>query len=1019
MGRVRRREGRRGKARQSSSQRSSVVHCHRHFATLQSFIQFFGEVSHSVHARGFLALLPACPLTCVRLGIPAASYSRGNVHRGVEPQMYVSTFPQACSTWLARHGGGGGVHVDAWVRASRYLPPARPADGACAGKGHGGIDMKRERANWRGETRREGGDGEAPFCFERERQEKKTTIGETARARVSSGQICGLACKDGRWLVAKRGVRGVSDVVEIGCWYDAFGRGRWASRLDAAAAAMDASGASGRRVEGSEAGREAITAEQRDRAERGVGREQPRGRDVSTEKRHGSLSSTKAVDNGLDAGKDVVCRSKTSPNDNNGNAASGDLPVDARRSGRSGSNSSSPRRFDGSERRRLSTTKPNEDQQPVAVAPQRGDDDVDDLHQTNPGSPPQSTRRRVSYYTRPGTTSSAASVIAAATAPLPSSSRSPRARAPSEPVPAPVLVAPRTQKPSSLPSGSTDPDAGTFADGGLLLRLEGLAAQLSAGASASGRSSSLPDVRTYGHGSAGASPRASKGRRRSDLAEAPRRRDGPGAAAGNTADKSSSKRKKQTGSSDDSSRIRHKHSSSLRRAYTLPALSKSNASLLSVFSELTQSSESTSTSSGSNSTVTQQSYECSPVTKRQLPSRKDGDGSDSCRPKHSVLREASSSKLAGEGGADQLKRQGRSSNPLARGVVEPSPPFARAASKHALMAGTATTNTVSVEKTATPRPVSVVRHSVSPDSDIPLRGSGPNTGDRNKIATTSGELETPQEMQDDEDRERELAIQRLVREIAQSPQLMAGADARLHKMMEQEEQLRLHIKQTSPEHPMPRDEPHFRRTDGGEGAFGPFPYNCSSSRTQQGARGGCYEDPPGRPALVPASEPSYYAGRAPAHSQYQPLAEHFAFSGGAGQQQHYQADLADFGRTTIAGYGKIALKLAEGPDGHPGDDDEHDAEKGRAPERHVRPLYRRFEYLQHRILLHIQDELSEMEEKLGEMDKWIAEQSTLRDQQGMAAPASRRLEARYGNDVHARRTLLLGDVYVKLGQYSE
>ncbi|KAK8153102.1 hypothetical protein IWX90DRAFT_364529, partial [Phyllosticta citrichinensis] len=128
---------------------------------------------------------------------------------------------------------------------------------------------------------------------------------------------------------------------------------------------------------------------------------------------------------------------------------------------------------------------------------------------------------------------------------------------------------------------------------------------------------------------------------------------------------------------------------------------------------------------------------------------------------------------------------------------------------------------------------------------------------------------------------------------------------------------------------------------------------------------------------------------------------------------------ADFGRTTISGYEKIALKLAEGPDGHPGDDDEHDAEKGRAPERHVRPLYRRFEYLQHRILLHIQDELSEMEEKLGEMDKWIAEQSTLRDQQGMAAPASRRLEARYGNDVHARRTLLLGDIYVKLGQYSD
>ncbi|KAK8437594.1 hypothetical protein IWX49DRAFT_133511 [Phyllosticta citricarpa] len=285
---------------------------------------------------------------------------------------------------------------------------------------------------------------------------------------------------------------------------------------------MDAFGACGRRVEGSEAGDEAI-ADERDKAERGVAKGRFGGRDVSKGKRHDGFPSTKAVQEGLDEEKDVVCRSNGSPNSRNVIAASDEISLDTSRSEHRCGSSSWPPRSCNSGRRRSSTTKPNEDQQPVAVAPHRGDSDVDDLHQTIPGSSPQSTRPRVSY-TRPGTTaaSSAASVIAAATAPLPTSSGSPTAKAPSEPVSAPVIVAPRTQELSSLLSSSTDSDAGSFADGGLLLRLEGIAAQSSVGASASGRSSSLPDVRNYGHRSAGASSRASRVRRRSDLAEAPR-----------------------------------------------------------------------------------------------------------------------------------------------------------------------------------------------------------------------------------------------------------------------------------------------------------------------------------------------------------------------------------------------------------------------------------------------------------------------------------------------------------------
>ncbi|KAK8206039.1 hypothetical protein IWZ01DRAFT_529442 [Phyllosticta capitalensis] len=795
-------------------------------------------------------------------------------------------------------------------------------------------------------------------------------------------------------------------------------------RLAAAAAALDASGASGRRVEGSKAREndEANNARAQDcdaAEKRKEGKRRSAGDiDVSKEKRLGGLTTTtKAVE---DVGqgtrkRDIDHDSKGGPNSNSRNSPSEETLLD---SGNTSSSRSLLPRFNSSAPRRLSTTNPNEDQQPVAVAPQRIGIDVDHHNhvQQNHGSPSTRGEARPSTlrvsFTRPGTASSSGSGIAATASrkPLPSSPRSPRP--PSELVSVPV--APRTQEEVSLLSWSTDPGAGIFISGDVLPQWERID-QSSAEASASGRSSSLPDVRNHNHRSAGASARATSCRRRSDLAEAPRRCNGPGAVGRNFTGTSNTRegdREKQTGpKSSVSSRLRHKHSSLLRRAYTLPTLS--NASLLSVFSELTHSSESTNTSSGSNSTITQQSYERSTITKRRRPSKRDGNGSVSRRPKHSDFSEASSSKLVGEGGGDPPKRRRRHSNPLACDIVESGASFIHPASAHSSMEEVATTRTISGE-TATPRPVLVDHERIHSDSGISMQGGRPNG-----INIGHSEPETIQvakETQDDEDTERELAIQRLVREIAQSPQLMAGADARLHKLMEQEEQLRLHIsKPCSAEHPAPRDEPHFRSNNGGDGASGMFPY-CRSSETRQGATCGCCEDPPGRPALVPASDPSYHADRAPGYSQYQPLAQQFAFSGGGGQ--HYQTELAEFGRTTIAGYEKMAMKLAEGPDPHPGDDDEHDAEKGRAREGHVRPLYRRFEYLQHRILLHIQDELSELEEKLSEMDKWIAQQSALRDQQGMAAPASRRLEARYGNDVHTRRTLLLGEIFVKLGQYN-
>lgn len=82
------------------------------------------------------------------------------------------------------------------------------------------------------------------------------------------------------------------------------------------------------------------------------------------------------------------------------------------------------------------------------------------------------------------------------------------------------------------------------------------------------------------------------------------------------------------------------------------------------------------------------------------------------------------------------------------------------------------------------------------------------------------------------------------------------------------------------------------------------------------------------------------------------------------------------------------------------------------------PLYRRFERLNHRILLQLQDEIAEMEEDLQLMDRADAAERAARH--GHTAPASRRLDWQWrGNELHARRLALLGRIYLKVEQYSK
>jgi hypothetical protein len=126
------------------------------------------------------------------------------------------------------------------------------------------------------------------------------------------------------------------------------------------------------------------------------------------------------------------------------------------------------------------------------------------------------------------------------------------------------------------------------------------------------------------------------------------------------------------------------------------------------------------------------------------------------------------------------------------------------------------------------------------------------------------------------------------------------------------------------------------------------------------------------------------------------------------QLTHYQPPAmgAEVTKSTVSGYELLAHKLSESSKG------------GASSPGTIIPVYRKFEQLNHRVLLHLQDEICELEEELRYLDRCIAQISP-RDGTGHVQPASRRGDARYGNELHHRRTELLGRVFQKLEQYSE
>lgn len=102
----------------------------------------------------------------------------------------------------------------------------------------------------------------------------------------------------------------------------------------------------------------------------------------------------------------------------------------------------------------------------------------------------------------------------------------------------------------------------------------------------------------------------------------------------------------------------------------------------------------------------------------------------------------------------------------------------------------------------------------------------------------------------------------------------------------------------------------------------------------------------------------------------------------------------------LSGYDLLAQQLSEG---------------------YIQPTYRRFDWLQHRSLLQLQDEIAELEEELKRLDYQDAQcRLAAQRSQGQQIPASRRLDWQYQNtaELCARRVEILGLTQVKLNQYS-
>ena len=179
------------------------------------------------------------------------------------------------------------------------------------------------------------------------------------------------------------------------------------------------------------------------------------------------------------------------------------------------------------------------------------------------------------------------------------------------------------------------------------------------------------------------------------------------------------------------------------------------------------------------------------------------------------------------------------------------------------------------------------------------------------------------------------------------------------------------------------------------GAAPPF----SSSAPSSNVRTQFATDP--RKATTPAMTKSYGTPEMPRGKANLPHIPPNELQPRLGSQFGHAKHLPRAEKLPLSGYQLLASKLSPGYAG------------GLSPT--IQPMYRRFEALNHRILLHLQDELAEMEEQLHRLD--TADTQTRR-LQNCILPASRRSDYLAGGELQWHKTDILGKIGFKLEQYS-
>lgn len=494
------------------------------------------------------------------------------------------------------------------------------------------------------------------------------------------------------------------------------------------------------------------------------------------------------------------------------------------------------------------------------------------------------------------------------------------------------------------------------------------------------------------------------------------------------------------------------HGSLKRQADSLGSLP--NPSLLSVISDLTNT---TNTSSGSNSTITQKSYDKTCVSKpRPAKGRKKlqpkrappkSKAMESPQPSSNVFqylnggtspehfshdRPSSSGSSASESSDVTDIDEGRSSNaeehPVESAMTSPAsskhPIDEMGSSFHERYGHDSGVQLHERSAESTPHPPEHHLHNVDEEDDEDEE----EDDEEDEEDSEEEEEDEANEADDGHTHSEDTGVSHAYAlERAAPPRVPSSSshkgDRRYQRLQDQEQQLRDHVLQApqphrgfqfvgapspSPHPSMPPPDPYTYPDPSSAPFYGQTPHAPGwPPPTQPPPPIGYHSPPQMPPALYPENSHAMTA-RSPM-AVTSPASQPPPFPHMHAQPPYYQPFPVgpDPNRTTVVGYELLADKLSEVR-----------KEKDGVPTKgNVVPMYRKFEKLNHRVLLHLQDEISELEEELRLIDESIA-RTVPGHEVGQMVPASRRADARYGGELHHRRTDLLGRIYLKLGQYS-